>query len=139
MDFLKIIHLMLIFTWLGLILAETIIELKGSNKLHALQTSKLHFWIDLCFEIPIVLAVLITGILLLQRVEIFSTILLMKIILGLIAILINLYCALLVVIRYTKINYLDSLDYWSRKIRFTWLGIPLGLVSFYLGFAYFHS
>lgn len=139
MNLLKTIHLMLIFTWLGLIFAETIIELKGSKKLHALQTSKLHFWIDLCFEIPVVLAVLITGIFLIQKSDFFSTVLLLKIILGLLAILINLYCAILVVIRYTKINYLDSLEHWSRKIRFTWLGVPLGLGAFYLGLAYFHS
>ncbi len=130
---------MLIFTWGGLLFAETILELKSSRKLHAIQTSKIHFWIDICFEIPIVLAVLITGILLVQKTEVFSTILLVKIILGVIAVLINLYCAILVVIRYTKINYLDSLEHWSRKIRFTSLGIPLGLGSFYLGLAYFHS
>lgn len=134
MTFLPTLHLILVCVWAGLVLAETVIELSGRKDEDLLRAARLHFQIDVFAEIPVVLGVLMTGLLLTMRMWPPSNILWIKIGLGFAAIAVNLYCAVLVIARYRKRSDPESLRRLSRNILQTWLGIPLGLAAFYLGF-----
>lgn len=133
MTFLPTLHLILVCVWAGLVLAETFIELGGRKDEDLLRTARLHFQIDVFAEIPAVLGVLMTGLLLTMKMWPPSHTLWVKTGLGLAAIVINLYCVVLVIARYRKRSNPESLRRLSHDILRTWLGIPLGLAAFYLG------
>jgi hypothetical protein len=137
MRILPFLHLILVSVWLGLVLVESLIEFNGEKDENYLAAARLHYRVDLFFEIPIVLAVLVTGILLWHQVGGLSKILLIKIILGLSAIAINFYCAALVVIRYRRAKDPIALRGLTRRVRQTWIGVPFGLGALYMGLRYF--
>ncbi len=125
-------HLALIFTWLGLVVAETVIEFALGTEHQAIK-AKLHFWIDLTSEVPVVLGVLVTGILLTVRMPELSRLLQVKIGFALAAIAVNLYCAALVALRYKHRQVPATLAKLDARIRATWVGVPFGLTALYLG------
>jgi len=132
-------HLILVSLWGGLLLAEIAIELLGRDNTGRRISARLHYWIDLFVEIPLVTGVVATGAILLAPLWPPPRLLAIKIILGLIAIVFNLSCVGLVIRRYRKSGDNAALDRLGHSIRFTVLGLPFGLAAFYLGIAYFGS
>ncbi len=129
---LAMIHFVIVCIWLGLVLAETVIEFHDWKRGDSLVTAQLHFWIDTCFEIPIVITVLVTGIFLSIRTWPLSHLMMFKIFLGLSTIAINFYCWAMVVARYRNPQGPQS-DKLTKGIRWTWLGLPIGLGALLIG------
>lgn len=125
------IHLFSLGIWLGCVMAETVIEIAGKkNPLHQNTVALLHVWIDRWVEIPAFIAVLASGLALFKP-EKFHGIYAAKIIFGLIAIAINIYCAWWV--RH-RARHPDRFVSDSRQIYATFfLGIPAGLAALALG------
>ncbi len=99
MNSLLTLHLVALGIWIGVVAAETVIEL-GGKKDHVshINASKLHFITDIWIEIPSFTIVLITGVLMLAE-EHLSGLFLIKVICGFIAIIANLVCVYGVFIR----------------------------------------
>lgn len=91
------IHLACVGIWLGCVLTETLFEraLLGKGREQELILVDLHKRVDLLVEIPAFTIVLLTGILLLPDAG-KNGLLLLKIIFGIIAIVTNIYCVMLV-------------------------------------------
>ncbi len=133
-----IIHLILFATWGGIIMTETVIELyplreKGLHK----PAIQFHYWIDLFVELPVVIGVLGTGIVLLTLIETITILHIIKVSLALIAIAVNIYCIVLVRRRSNKLQDNaddDELSLSSRKIiQIAAIAIPIGLFAFGIG------
>ncbi len=133
MQLLPLLHMMLVFIWLGFVLIETIIEFGGSSDAEIQQATKLHYRIDLMLEMPIVLSVLGTGIALAYLRWPLTSTLTLKMILGLIAIFINFYCAILVIQRHKKLSDVNQVREIRQRILKTWVGVPFGLSALYIG------
>lgn len=138
MSILHTAHLMLVSVWLGIVLAETALELLGRVPEHAAFTARVHYWIDLCFEVPVVVLVLVTGILLLGQALPLTNLLLVKILLALVAIAANFICAGLVFFRKRLLASPEGLSRMTRRITLTWLAVPFGLGALIMGLKYFH-
>jgi ABC-type molybdate transport system permease subunit len=65
-DVLAMAHLIVLSMWGGVVATEAVIEIFPFRRreLHA-ATIRFHYWIDLLVELPLVLAVIATGIVLL--------------------------------------------------------------------------
>jgi hypothetical protein len=133
MDVLHLLHLVFICTWLGVVMAEGVIELNGAT----VAVAKLHFWIDLLLELPLLMAVLITGGMLLDGHWPPSPLLTFKIGSGLIAVFANILSVAIVVVRYSKRGDAIALDRYSRWVKISALGVPFGLIAAYMGFRNF--
>jgi len=131
------LHIALLVFWTGILLAEFVIELISVDEKRALWTSKIHYWIDIYFELPIVFGVLITGFVLsLQRWPL-TTLHWLKIGFALISILFNLDCCRRVIVRFR--NQQDSVKLMeeTRKIKLSAIGVPFGIAAAYIGLKYF--
>lgn len=95
------LHLVFVGLWLGCVLTEVLFEraLLGKGPEQELLLAELHKRVDLAVEIPAFVLVLVTGGLMLQSVPPSAT-LHLKIGFGMIAILANLYCVRLVLMRH---------------------------------------
>lgn len=134
---LEMTHLVLIFLWAGVVLAEALLEILATDEAALPHVAKLHYWIDLFLEVPLVTGVLLTGIFLLKVHGPLGNLMTIKISAALIAIAINYYCAYQVILRYKTLGNLSAAKEHNRKIRLSFLGVPLGLVALYLGLNYF--
>ncbi len=133
MSLLKI-HLILVCIWLGLVLVETVIEFAGPHSNENLQrVARYHSLVDGLFELPIVLAVLGTGVTLAWRIWPLENLMLVKVTAGLIAIAANLYCATLVFVRRWSVSNEQTLARLSWHVRFTWIAVPFGLCALWIG------
>lgn len=125
-------HLIAVSFWFGLLAAETVLELWGKAATGLRTVAVVHRWIDLLFEMPIALAVLISGGLLLAQLEAYSSLLLLKVAFGLITVFANLLCFPLVHARWKARDY-ARIEQLTRQIAWTGWGIPLGLGAFVIG------
>lgn len=102
MDILLILHLSFVGIWLGCVLTEALFEraFLGSGRENEKILASLHKRVDLFVEIPAFIGVLVTGFMMFNS-EALTTLLIVKIILGLIAIIANVYCVHLVFQRVT--------------------------------------
>ena len=93
-------HLIMLSLWGGVVATEAVIEIYPFRKreLHA-ATIRFHYWIDLLVELPLVLAVVTTGIALLLLTDPVTPLHLVKIGFGGAAVAINLFCIVVVVRR----------------------------------------
>lgn len=91
------IHLSCIGIWLGCVLTEALFEraLLGKGRQQELILVGLHIRVDLMVEIPAFVAVLVTGVLMFPMAN-DSALLNLKIVLGLLAVVTNIYCVWLV-------------------------------------------
>src|SRR5687768_13486582 len=133
MEALRLAHLLLIFVWGGVILAETVVEALGRDPAAQPFAARAHFWIDVVIELPIVAGVLATGVLLAAAAWPLSTVQWVKVGAAAVAIGANLYCAALVAMRYRRRADGAALGRISGHIRLTWTAVPVGLVALYLG------
>ena len=125
------IHFLAAGFWLGLLAAETVLELHPRASQPPLAI--VHKWIDLLFEGPAVLLVLVTGALLLARNWPAPPLLLAKAAVGLVPILANLYCFPLVLRRAQTTDAQRALML-TRRIKLTGAAIPFAIAAFAIGF-----
>ena len=99
-NLLAMIHLMMLSLWGGVVATEVVIEVYPFRKreLHA-ATIRFHYWIDLLVELPLVLAVIATGVGLWVLTDPVTTLHLVKIGFGAAAVAVNLFCIVVVVKR----------------------------------------
>jgi hypothetical protein len=124
------VHFLAVGIWLGLLTAETVLELHPGASRSTIAI--VHKWIDLLCEVPIVLLVLATGALLLARAWPAPPLLLVKAAVGLVAILANLYCFPLVLQRARTTDAQRTLVL-TRQIKLTGAAIPFALAALALG------
>jgi len=136
MSLLHAFHLGVLSIWFGLVIAETAIEFVLKDDQIAAK-AKLHFWIDVCAEIPVVLAVLVSGILLARAVPVLTSLHWIKIGLALFAIADNLFCAVMVQLRYFKRADGGALKRYDTLVRWTFVGVPAGLGALAIGLVWF--
>lgn len=125
------IHLFAAAFWFGLLTMETVMELYANNPARREVVAKIHGWTDPLFELPAVTVLLVTGIIMLMRIEQPSGLLILKIVLGGGAILTNYWCYTYVFRRFNA-NDEDRII-WTRKIALTGVAIPPAIIAFVLG------
>ncbi len=140
----SIIHLILLAIWAGIIATETVIELYAYKKMELhFSTIQFHYWIDLLVELPVVLGMLTTGIILFTIAEDITTLHIIKIILGLTAISSNFICIYIVLQRSKILKYDDTDErLWGlsgRIIKIVVIAVPLGITAFIIGIYLAHQ
>ncbi len=137
MDPLHLAHLILVSTWGGVVLGETVLELAGgTGEAAEQQIARVHLWIDLLIELPIILAVVATGTILAARVWPIVPLLALKLAAGGLAAALNLYCIGAVVAR-ARATDANARRRWTRHVRASAFGIPFAVTAAVLGLAYF--
>lgn len=129
-------HLIALSAWAGVLLVEVVIERLGERRELAALAVQAHFWIDVLVELPLVAAVLLTGAVLLARGWPPAGPQLVKLAAAATAIAINLYCAVVVIVRHRARGDADAVRRYGRHVRLSVLGVPFGVVAAYLGFAH---
>lgn len=137
MDPLRLAHFGFLCAWAGVLLVELVVEALGSRREAQALATRAHFWIDVLVELPIVAAVLATGVVLLLRVWPPTTLHIVKTGSALVAIGVNLYCSLMVILRYRARADADAVGRYGRRVRLSGLGIPFGAVAAYVGLTHF--
>ncbi len=99
-DALAMVHLIVLSLWGGVVATEAVIEVYPfrQRELHA-STIRFHYWIDLLVELPLVLAVIATGVALVFLTDPVTPLHLVKIGFGGAAVAVNLFCIVVVVRR----------------------------------------
>ena len=126
-------HFCALAVWGGLVLAEVVVELALRDQPAAV--AKAHYYIDLCCELPTLLAVLITGTVLTLAAP-WSALLAIKVGCGLFAVGVNVWCAWAVWRRHRDISRgsAEDTERATQKVFLSVkLGLPAGLVALYLG------
>lgn len=118
-------------------MAETILEFSGNDEATQQVIARVHFWIDVLVELPLLFLVLVTGALLFARVWPGTWILWLKVVAGLTAVALNAYCAVMVVFRYRHRDEAKRVQFYQRRVLFSGIGVPFALVALGLGFTYF--
>ncbi len=137
MDALHLGHLVALCLWGGCVLAESVVELVATDDARRLLAAHVHFWIDVLVELPLIAAVLTTGALLAARSWPPSPLLATKIAAGLAGIGVNLYCAVMVVLRYLHRHDPAVVRRYHVRVRWSGLGIPFAAVAAYIGLAHY--
>ncbi len=137
MTALHVAHLVALGLWGGVVLAEGVLEVHGQRgEAEGAFAARVHHWIDLVCEIPLLLAVLATGAILAWRAPMTTTHL-VKIACGLFAVGVNVWCVGVVVRRRRAADAGDAAEV-TRGTRLVFLAIKLGVpaaaVALYLGF-----
>ncbi len=138
MTSLQFLHLFFIAMWAGCVLVELVVEVRGYRDPElAASAARMHYSIDLFVEIPIFLAVLITGILLIDPSR-FSPLYFTKIGAGLIAIVANIYCVIPVILRHQALKEGNSqkVRTYTKMVFGAFFGVPFGLVAFFIGLSF---
>jgi hypothetical protein len=104
-NILAMTHLIMLSLWGGVVATEAVIELYPfrQRELHP-ATIRFHYWIDLLVELPLVLAVVVTGTVLFFSLDAVTSLHLVKIGLGGAAVAVNLFCIAVVVRRGKKLE-----------------------------------
>jgi hypothetical protein len=126
------IHLVVVSAWLGLVAGESVLEQFGRNEASRRLVAVVHGWIDIFFEGPLVLAVLVTGCLLLARDWPANPLLLVKVGCGLIAVIANLVCIVVVNLRMKSTDdaRVRTLAWY---VKLTGLAIPFAVAALIIG------
>lgn len=130
------LHLFFLGIWLGCVAVEAVVELPGvKDPKHQSLATRLHDTIDRWVELPTFTVVLVTGFLMfdLQRFHGWYA---AKVTLGLLAILVNIYCVLEVFRRRRELaaNNLAAVSRHSRRIYGCFIvGVPIGLAALAIG------
>jgi hypothetical protein len=66
-DALHLCHLIVLCLWGGVVLAESVMELAAADEGGRASAARVHFWIDVVVELPLIAGVLVTGALLASR------------------------------------------------------------------------
>jgi hypothetical protein len=136
-DPLHLTHLVLVSLWGGLVLGESVLELSARDQAGREHAARIHFWMDVLLELPLLLGALATGAWLTWRAWPPTTLHVIKIVAALVAVTLNLYCIGVVVARYRRRADVSSVERDSKRVRLSGLGIPFALVAAYIGVMYF--
>ncbi|MCJ7753492.1 MAG: hypothetical protein MUP13_02890 [Thermoanaerobaculales bacterium] len=100
-----VIHLIVLSLWGGVVATEAVIEIYPfrHSEMHA-ATIRLHYWIDLLVEGPLVAAVIVTGAWLLFHLDPVTPLHLVKVGFASAAIAVNVFCIAVVVRRGRRLN-----------------------------------
>lgn len=133
-----LIHLMMLSLWGGVVATEAVIEVLPFRQpdLHP-ATVRLHYWIDLLVELPLVIAVIVTGSTLLYLVDDITGLHLLKVGFAGAAVTVNLYCIVVVVRRARRFGMVDGAIGWraSRTVLACFaVGLACAAVAATLGF-----
>ena len=126
-------HLMLAGFWLGLLAAETVLELCGGDAASRRTVALVHRWIDAFFEIPVAIAVLATGLILLARLWPAPPLVLVHAAAGTIPAAVNIVCAVWVYARWKQSTDDARVVDLTRKVKLTGLAIPLVILALVIG------
>ena len=104
-NILAMIHLVFLSLWGGVVATEAVIEIYPFRRreIHG-ATIRLHYWIDLLVEGPLVLAVVVTGATLLFLVSPITPLHLVKVSFAGAAVAVNIFCIAVVVRRGRGLN-----------------------------------
>ena len=138
MDSLHLAHLIFIGCWAGLVLAETVVEGGGRyGWVKPRDTAVLHYWMDVLIEAPLLLAIALTGLLLMRTAWPLTALHHIKILSALVAIGLNLYCISLVLERYRRREEPEAVLRLSRQILVSGAGVPFAGAAAWIGLVYF--
>lgn len=130
---LLLIHIVAASAWMGLIAAETVMELVAKSREARQFVADAHRVIDLLFEMPLFLIVITTGsVLLFQLDRDPGALLMIKVGAGLIAVLFNAFCVQWVLGRARAASDEEYLKY-AHKIKLSGYAIPFGVLALVLG------
>jgi hypothetical protein len=128
------LHLMLVSFWFGLWAAETVLELSARDPQSTRTIASLHRWIDVLFEMPVAIAVLITGGALLARMWPVGPLALVHAAAGVIPAAVNLLCFGYVYARAKTDDEARARDL-TRKVKLTGYAIPVAVIAMVIGFS----
>lgn len=135
-DLLLQIHLFAVAFWLGVVAVEYLLEQsRAQSRNQGFTVARLHRKIDLFFEMPAFLVVLITGILLFEPAR-FEGLYAVKVVAGAVAVLGNMLCLVPVLRRRAAADKEDLGDVISQSRlidRISLTAIPAGLVALACG------
>jgi len=135
----SIIHLVFLSLWGGVVATEAVLELYSYRKKEMHDNAiRYHFWIDLLVELPLVLAVIATGLFLAVLAWPISALHLLKIVCAMVAVSANLVCIVLVIQRGRSLNQgAGETELWKqtrRIVRCAVVGLPFAAVAAGAGF-----
>jgi len=129
------LHAAAVCTWIGVIAVESVLELCKNDAVSRRFIAAVHAWVDLLVEGPLLVLVVFTGAMLLKTNWPAPTLLLVKVGAGMIGVIVNLICIVLVRKRARETD--DArMQRLTGQIRLTGLAIPFGLVALVIGFGY---
>lgn len=104
-DILPVIHLIVLSLWGGVVATEAVVEIYPFRhpQMHA-ATIRLHYWIDLLVEAPLVAAVVVTGAWLLIQQDPVTGLHLIKVAFAGTAVAVNVFCIAVVVRRGRRLD-----------------------------------
>lgn len=129
-------HLMLACFWLGLLAAETVLELCGREAASLRVVARAHRWIDMFFEIPVALAVLASGLVLLCRLWPAPSLMLIHAAVGTIPVAVNLVCTAWIHARASESADDSRVAELTRRVKLTGLAIPLVVLALVIGISF---
>ncbi|MCA9773338.1 MAG: hypothetical protein KC466_13070 [Myxococcales bacterium] len=142
MEIWRIAHLWVLGMWAGLVAGESVMEiLARRDEAFAAFAARLHLWIDVFVEVPLLLAVVATGYFLLRETPI-TALLGVKIAFGLFAVGVNLWCTGVVVRRQRVAAGAGAAVMRAESDRIFLaikLGLPAALIALYLGLRLAHG
>jgi len=126
------LHLIAVSLWLGAVATETVLEFSVRDAASRRAVAVAHAKIDQWVEIPVVIAVVVTGGLLLARVWPGSLLLWVKVGAGLLAVTAQVICIPLVRARLNATDGVRERDL-TRQIKMTLWGAPFALAAIVIG------
>ena len=139
MEPLHVAHLLALGIWLGIVITEVLFEFSGSDADSLRAAARFHYTVDMFGELPVLAAVIVTGVLLASRVGPLTPLHYVKIAASVVAIASNLVCAVWVVQR-RGIEDEQSLLAYRRKIWATAaVGVVFGTAALAIGLVHFRG
>lgn len=137
MEPLHLAHLLVLGVWLGIVLTEVLFEFAGSDADSLRAAARFHYNVDKYGELPILVAVLVTGAILTARAWPLTPLHFVKIGLSLIAVTLAMICTLWV-FRRRGVQDMNALLGFRRRI---WTLAAVATIfatpALYLGLVYF--
>jgi hypothetical protein len=131
-------HVVALGLWGGLVFAEGVVELASRTEDELRHAAKLHYWMDVLVEVPLLAAVLATGAVLAARAWPLSAIHWVKIGAALVALGANLWCVAHVIARRRRMDDLAALRRHGQRVRVSAvIGVPFAAIALYVGLIHF--
>ena len=137
-EIIRLVHLVVLSLWGGVVATEAVVEVLPfrHRDLHP-AAIRLHYWIDLLVELPLVIAVTVTGGTLLFMVDEITGLHLIKVAFGAAAVGVNLFCIVVVLRRARRLHTVEGPILWraSRVVLACFaVGLAFASVAATLGF-----
>jgi len=137
MEPIHVVHLILLGMWLGVVITEVLFEFAGSDADSLRAAARFHYPVDKYGELPILVAILVTGAILTARSWPLTTLHVVKIAASLIAVGAALVCTRWVFQR-RRIQDVNLLLSYRRRIwTLAAVASVFATVALYLGLVYF--